>query len=343
MFYLGSMKSQVIPAAPLTAEVRPTSRFLRFGLASIATIVLGGIILVVAHATGLLVGDRTYWFQAAPWFLAPFAPVVGVTAAAYPRRWLSCRYNAFIVVALGAAVGGLFYSLSPGWLVLPRYLNFWRFIPWARNLLWYFSPDFEFQMASCWIAAGAAAMLVTLARKTLRNLAAATLLCLLAVVLPPPLFSYVTNNQELTVAFVVPVKPGASAVKTPRVIDLGPHPLLRAETNTVENHVLETLQKAGLIGPYRVAEIDRCGTGKKALQIVVLNAPVSTKAQLPEPNGTELIDIAEPNGWRTLPTQAATLGRFVEVRPSPSRSFLAMYWIHGATSTSGFGSAIRPD
>jgi hypothetical protein len=34
------------------------------------------------------------------------------------------------------------------------------------------------------------------------------------------------------------------------------------------------LRKAGLPGPYRVAEIDRCGRGKKALQIIAVNPPV---------------------------------------------------------------------
>lgn len=335
------MQSPVVPAASIKAGVRPAHPLLRFALATIATIIFGGIILFVVHATGMFVGDRTYWFQATPWLLVPFAPVVGVVAAAYPRRWLSCRGNACIVAALGAALGGLFYSLSPGWMSLPRPINPWHYIPWARNLFWYSSPDFEFQMASCWIAAGASAMLFTLSRKTLRNLAAIPLLCLLAVVLPPPLFNYAMNNQELTVAFVIPAKPDASTEKIPHAISLSPHPLLQAEAKTTESHVQDSLHKAGLAGPYRVAELARCGTGKKALQIVVLNVPLSTKTSLPEPNGTELIDIADANGWRTLPAQATTLDRSVEVRPSPHRATLTMYALHCATL--GFGGGIRTE
>jgi hypothetical protein len=338
------MESELEMDCPANASVKPVSRFLRFGLASIATLVLGGIILFVARATGMLVGDNTYWFQSLPWLLVPFAPIVGIAAAACPRRWHSSRFNIFIVTSIGAAMGCLFYCLFPRCFLLLGHPSVWREVPLFRNLSWFFTSDFEFEIASCWIAAGATAMLVTLTRRTPTVLATITMLCLLAVILPAPVFNFVTNNQELTVAFAVPASPVVSAVKPPRVVNVGNerHWLDLAGANAVADHVLEALRKAGIAGPYRVAEIDRCGTGKKALQIIVLNAAASGKVQLPEPDGTELIYVSEPDHWRTIPAQAPTLSRNVEVRPGASRSPLAMYWIQ-SVAPFGFGGGIRPD
>ena len=99
----------------IQVDVRPVSRFLRFVLASIATLVLGGFILGVMRATGMLVGGaNSFFFPLYLGQLVQFAPVVGIAAAAYPRRWLSSRHNAFIVALVGAAVGCLCYYACPG-------------------------------------------------------------------------------------------------------------------------------------------------------------------------------------------------------------------------------------
>jgi hypothetical protein len=337
------MKSGIERDSSTQAGVRPVSRFLRFGLASIATLVLGGIILGAARATGMLVGMRELWFPKELVLLVPFAPVVGIAAAAYPRRWLSGRRNAFIVAAIGAAVGCLCYYLSPGWMMLLGHLSVLRYVPLFRSLFWFYTSDFEFQVASCWISTGALAMLVTLTRRTPTVLGAVAMLCVLAVVLPSPIFNFASRNQELTVAFVIPATPGASAAKPPHVVSTGPNWLNSAGVDAAEAHVLEALRKAGLPGPYRVAEIDRCGRGKKALQIIVLNPPVPALAQLPQPDGTELIYVSKPDGWRTIPAQAPTLGRIVEVRgPETDYGWMASYSIH-AVASSGFGGAIWPN
>jgi hypothetical protein len=168
-------------------------------------------------------------------------------------------------------------------------------------------------------------------------------LCVLTVVLPSPIFNFVTNNQELTVAFVIPATPGPSAAKPPHVVSTGPNWLSTAGADEAEAHVLEALRKAGFPGPYRVAEVDRCGRGEKALQIIVLNPPVPALAQLPQPNGTELIYVSNPDGWRSIPGRAPTLVRTVEVRrPETGYRWMASYWIH-AVARSGFGGAIWPD
>jgi hypothetical protein len=336
------MESELEQDRSIQADVRPVSRFLRFGLATIASLVLVGFILGVMRATGMLVrGDNHFFFPLYLGQLVQFAPVVGIAAAAYPRRWLSSRHNAFIVAVVGAAVGCLCYYVLQeriAWLSHHAATN-------TRYAFWEVTPVFKFQMAWCWIATGALAMLVTLTRRTPRVLVSAAVLCVLAVVLPSPVFNFVRHNQELTVSFVVPADPGASAARPPHVfsISIGPHWLSQAGADAVAAHVLEAMRKAGLPGQYRVAEVNQSGTGKKALQIIVLNPPVPADAQLPQPNGTELIYVSSPDGWRTIPAQAPTLGRNTEIQgPKTGYRWIATYWIHTAAYPEAFGGAIWP-
>jgi menaquinone-dependent protoporphyrinogen IX oxidase len=56
----------------------------------------------------------------------------------------------------------------------------------------------------------------------------------------------------------------------------------------VAAHVLQTLRSSGLQGEYRLTNLYR-STGKKSLQIIVVSAPVASRALLPQPNGAEII------------------------------------------------------
>jgi hypothetical protein len=347
MFYLGCMESQTIQNSSIETEVPPTNRFLRFVLASIATLVIGGIILGVTRTTSMSVGASTIFFPLYLGHLVEFAPLVGIAAAAYPRRGLSSRHNAFIVTVVGAAVGCLCYCLIQWRIASIHYVTGLQSIPWwARYSFWMVTPVFEFQMASCWIATGALAMLVTLTRRTPRVLVSVAVICVLAVILPSPIFNFVRHNQQLTVVFVVPADPSGSAARPMRAFSVtaGSHLLSKSGVDAVAAHALEELRKAGLPGPYRVAEVNQSGTGKKALQIIVLNPPVPAEAQLPQPNGTELIYVSQPDGWHTIPAQAPTLGRNTEIQgPKSDYHWMASYWIHTATYPEAFGGAVWPD
>ncbi|MGD0859664.1 MAG: hypothetical protein ABR912_10115 [Terracidiphilus sp.] len=336
------MESELKQDRPAEASVKPVSRFLRFGLASIAALVLSGIILGITYAARMFPGYQIQWAETEVRLIVPFALAVGIAAAAYPRRWLSPRGSAFIVAAVGAVVGCLCCLVFPGWMILLSGLSNlhfgWGFLLGARLPL-----AFELQAAAWLIAAGASAMLVTFTRRKPIVLVAVTMLCLLAIVLPSPVFDLLTNNQELTVAFVIPASSGASAAKPPRAFSSGPQWLNEAGANAVAAHVLEALRTSGLPGQYRVAEVYRCGTGKKSLQIIVLNPPVPALAHLPQPDGTELIYVAKPDGWETIPSRAPTLGRSVEVRgPRTGLPYLATSCIPNAAG-SGPCPAIRPD
>jgi hypothetical protein len=320
------MESKLEQDHPREVSVKPGNRFLRFGLAGITALVLSGIILGATYAAHMFPHEpyQSGWAGFEFWrLIAPFALALGLAAAAYPRRWLSLRRSAFIVAAVGAAVGCLFFILFLEWVVLRSHVLYHGRggflgtpIPLAIGL----------QMTMWLIAAGASGMLVTLTRRVPALFIAVAVLCLLAVVLPRPVFNLLTNPQQLTVAFVVPVSPGASAAQaqgaytfdTPQGID-------PAEAKGVAPHVLEALRTAGLVGQYRVVRIWICGSGKKkSLQIIVLNPPLPAQAQLPQPNGTELIYVAKPDGWQKIPAQAPTLGRSVEVRaPRPGWPWLA--------------------
>ena len=345
------MESQTVEDHSTEASVKPANRFLRFGLASIATLVLGGFILWVMRATGMLVGGANdFFFPSYLGQLVQFAPIVGIAAAAYPRRRLSGRHNALIVAVVGAAVGCLCYYVLQeriAWLSHHAATTGMQNIPRSwRYTFWEVTPVFEFQIASCWIATGALAMLVTLTRRTRSVLVAIAVLCLLVVVLPSSIFNYVRHNQELTVAFVIPANPGASAAKPLKAFSVatGSHWLSKAEADAAAAHALESLRKAGLPGPYRVAEVNQSGTGKKALQIIVLNPPVPAEGQLPQPDGTELIYVSQPDGWHTIPAQGRTLGRDTEIQgPTTGYRWMASYWIQTATYPEKFGGAIWPN
>ncbi|HZR32705.1 MAG TPA: hypothetical protein VFA76_12735 [Terriglobales bacterium] len=87
----------------------------------------------------------------------------------------------------------------------------------------------------------------------------------------------------------------------------------------------------------------RVGKGKKSLEIVVVSAPVVNRALLPEPNGTELIYVQKPEGWKRIPLQAPALARSVEIwGPGNRNDSLANFGIPDASGISLMGR-IRPN
>ena len=302
------------------------TRLLRFGLAGITALVLTCIILGTAYATGLLAGGHMYTIELPLKLSVPFALTVGIVAAAYPRSQPSGGRHAFMAAVVGAVVGCLYWYLSER-LVAMLFTGKWQ---WG-----FLSPDFEVQAASCWVAAGTSAMLVAFTRRVPTILVTIAVLCLLAVVLPAPLFNYLTNNQELTVALAIPVSPGAIATRPPEVINSGSKEFDAAKVGA---HVLEALRSSGLPGEYRVTNLYRAGTGKRSLQIIVVSTPVASRALLPQPDGTELIYVQKPDGWESIPSRAPTLRRSIEIwGPGDHRDSLAYFGIPDASGISLIG------
>ena len=116
------------------------TRLLRFGLAGITALVLACIILGTAYATGLLAGGHMYTIELPLKLGVPFALTVGIVAAAYSRSQPSGGRHAFMVAAVGAVVGCLYWYLSER-LVAMLFTGKWQW-----GFLW---PDLEVQAASC--------------------------------------------------------------------------------------------------------------------------------------------------------------------------------------------------
>ncbi len=189
---------------------RCMNRHLRFVFAAVTTFVLSCITLGIGYGAGLLAGGHIYTATALPIKLSvPFAGIVGIIAMAYPNRKDSRQHNVFIVAVTGAATGCVYWYLSERVLAM-QFTGRWQ---WG-----FLSLDYELQMALCWVAAGASAMLVAVIRRPSTVLVPVVILCLLAVVLPAPIFNYLAKNQELTVALAIPVGPGTSATRPPEVI-----------------------------------------------------------------------------------------------------------------------------
>jgi hypothetical protein len=312
------MESELEQERPVESSVKPASRLLRFGLACLTALVLTAIMLGVLYAAGMLQGAHMWVAMVALRFSLPFAVAVGIVAAAFPRTQFPGWRTALLAAAAGAAIGCLCWYSSEIWVGI-----LWMKIAqvewkWHWNIHWeYLLQDFMLQEALCWIAAGAAAMLVTLTRRTLPILITAAALCLLAV-MPALLFNAIHQNRELTVAIVLPATPGVPVAPPSVVISVvGPHMIHGdAEVSALTAHVLQALRSSGVSGEYRVTQLIRCGTGKKSLQIIVVSAPITGHALLPVPDGTEIIYLQKPDGWHSIPAQAPTVNRSVKVRES---------------------------
>jgi membrane protein DedA with SNARE-associated domain len=303
------------------------SRLLRFAIASLAAFLLSCIILGIAYVTGLMAGDHVYTVELPIKLSAPFAVLVGIIAATYPYREDSRKHNALLVAALGAVLGCLYWYLS-GRLYALHFAGRWQ---WGFLL-----PNYELQAVLCWVAAGASALLGAIVRRIRTVLMTAAVLCSVAVLLPAPLFNYVTNNQELVVAFAAPAATGGKTAQPPHVITFGAKQFDAAKTAA---QVLDELHSSGVQGGFCVTNLYRIGTGRKmSLQIIVLKAPVSNRVLLPEPNGTALIYVQEPNGWQRIPSHAPILHRSVEVwGPGTHTDSLAYFGIPDASGISLMG------
>jgi hypothetical protein len=282
-------------------------RLARFVVAALTAFALSCIILGVTYASECWECVRRHIFE---WsggcelqfkFSIAFAVIIGITAAVYRRRPDSGEQNAFAAIAAGAAVGVFYWYLS-GRILSLQMPGHW---PWGFLPLVY-----ELPAASCWIAAGASAMLITIIRRPRTALIVTTILCLLAGLLPTPIADYVASNQELTVAVAIPADKNEMDLSDAII---GVRSQFDFDPPKVGAHIFELLQRAGIQGNYRVAVLKRTGSGKKSLQIIVINVPVTKDAELPEPDAGEIIYVEKADGWQKIPAQAPTLKRSVEV------------------------------
>ena len=135
--------------------------------------------------------------------------------------------------------------------------------------------------------------------------------------LPSPLVNMITRNQELTLAFAVSgaARHVCATDQMGRVpiIEVGQVPIIDVESET--RRVRQALNSAGISGDYEVVRLCRQGHGRKVLEIIVLNEPISARTDLFEPNGSDVIYLKKPGGWDKIPSKARTLDRKVYLWP----------------------------
>jgi hypothetical protein len=138
-----------------------------------------------------------------------------------------------------------------------------------------------------------------------------------------PTFDLINHNQELTVAAAISYNPDTTS-EPDATADVDS---TSAEDSRLAHHVLGLLRNEGIPGQYRVSEQDRFGHGKQALVVIVLNQPVVSKVELPQPRGGEVIYLQQPDGWKRIPPQVPTLGRSLTLEPPDNKDWLARFSI----------------
>lgn len=270
-------------------------RVLYLFTAAVATLGVSCLILFVCHATGLLAGAHLYPISMAMlWSIVP-AVAAGILAAALPQRPFSITAIAFLGTSL--AIPLCYVAVRT---YLHRYVGGWV---WGV-----FQLEYELQLTTCWAAATVCALLITHGRKP-RAVILGAGLCVAAVLLPPPVFRYLSHEQELTVVFGVR-KDGAAETLSGAVDAPG---LSREDQAEAIAKARAALRDAGLQDDYRFTSIHRGGEGRPSLQVVVMNGRVTKRSFLPQPNQATIVYVQRGDNWERIPANAPLLDRSVEI------------------------------
>jgi hypothetical protein len=280
-------------------------RFLsRFAIASLVGFSVSSLIALASYSFGLRRGDSAFLLGLVR-YSCPFALLLGVTAAALPRRPTAPKSS-----LVGAVLSGTILGLA-GCSVL------WGFpLPIHRS---------EFLMLACWVPAGISAMLVAAFGKRMPVVCAIVILCLCAIFLQEPIFNAYVHYQQLTVAFVTPVSASTSQLAANPDIDGF---VTDKEMGTAKNEVMQRLRALGYSEEFRMLSLTRQGKGKKALAIVVVHSRVGQNVVLPEPEASTVVYVQQSDEWEKKPRDAPTLRRGIEIMaPSPTDESLAYFTI----------------
>ncbi len=155
-------------------------------------------------------------------------------------------------------------------------------------------------------------------------------------------------------SFYLPAIAGAVRIKlteqslTLRVVRWvpAPHRLLTADGSEgslpaprLTDPEFTLLVQSGLTGKVTTFSLDKYGNGNKSsTAIVVLQRPVASPVELPEPDACTVVYIQEADDWRRFPPHAPVLKRTIRLEPSrndPGQSLLTVELPDGARQ--GFG------
>lgn len=290
------------------------ARFLRFAYAATSS---AAIILLLTFGTySLYPWARAYLYD--PESILQLFALFPVLVALGAQIWPSPRRSSppFAAGAVGAVVGLAYGYIAPRVAIATSifftgYRDLWR-IPIV-------SWEIELTILLFAIVAGTCALLLSITARRRPVIATVGILILTAVLVPVPAFDLINHNQDLTVAVAIPYSPDA-ANETDAAADADSTPV---EVSRLIHHVHRWLREEGITGQYQVYEEVRFGHGKHVLAVIVLNQPVVSKVELPQPRGSDVIYLQQPDGWKKIPPHVPTLGRSFTLEPSDDKDWLA--------------------
>lgn len=292
----------------------------RFVTAALVGFSVSSLIALASFSLGLWLGRDSIFLRTIVYYSFPFALLLGVAAAAQPRRSTVHKSSLLVAVLAGTALGFVYTYLAA---------RFLRGVP----------PVFVVLMLSCWVPSGISAMLVAAFGKRLSVVTGIAVLCLSAIFLKEPIFNAFAHNQQLTVAFITPS--GASTAQLaaqPETLGFD----TSAEIQTAKNKVFEHIRALGYREDFRVLSLSRRGKGKNSLAIIVVRASVTKEVALPEPDGSTVVYVQQSENWEKKPSEVPTLRRSIEMMsPLPTDDCLGYFAIPDASGISLEGIITR--
>jgi hypothetical protein len=259
-------------------------------IAALVAFSVSSLIAVASYSLGLWPGHDSIFLRTIVYYSCPFALLLGVAAAAQPRRSTVRKSSLLVAILVGIVLG---FACT--------YYVFRFSLPIHR---------WAFLMLSCWVPSGISAMLVAAFGNRLSVVTGIAPLCLSAVFLHEPIFNAYAHNQQLTVAFITSAD-ASTAELTANAETLGF--VNGAELQTAKNELIQNIRALGYGEEFRLLSLTRRGKGKNALAIVVVRTRVEKDVVLPEPDGSTVIYVQQSDNWEKRPPEVPTLHRGIEI------------------------------
>jgi hypothetical protein len=181
---------------------------------------------------------------------------------------------------------------------------------WTLTVALWIGPffrAFSFEVLTCWLLGSASGLIVTWHNGSAQSLQISVAIVLLiwlgGLVGDRTLVSRLTNSREIE---IVTVKWTS-----------GPQPLLNVAIlgNQLSASDLDRLKSIGLSGQVEFASSGIFGEGKHGKAIIVMTEHLTHPVSLAQPDGSEVVYLQTPEGWKMYPANAATLKRNIQLWP----------------------------
>lgn len=207
---------------------------------------------------------------------------------------------------------------------------FWTFL--VASWLGPFFGAFSFEVLTCWIVGGASGLIITWNGTALSlpvSIAIVVVIWFSGLISDRPISRLLSDSRQIEVV-AVKWKPGSDSLSNP--------PILGMKLSDAD---LERLKSIGLTGQVEFASSGGSGEGKRGRAIIVMSQQLKQSASLPQPDGGEVVYLQTPEGWKIYPSNAATLGRNIQLWPDerePER--VTRYFVENADGTRQGGTLV---